>query len=228
MAIVLPARDEAEAIGDVVLALSEQGATAIVVDNGSTDETAAVALAAGARVVVEPVPGYGRACRAGLDVALAEGFDLIGFMDADGSDPPDALSSLLAATESHDVVLGTRPRSSAGWRAMPPAQKFGNWFAPMVLRLLAGADYSDMPSFKIFTREALVRLDPRDQTYGFTIELLVRAHALRLRVIEVPVGYRPRMAGESKVSGDLRASARAAVRILSVVGRYVWSAGRAH
>lgn len=94
--------------------------------------------------------------------------------------------------------------------------------------MTTGARYADMPSFKVFSREALLRLAPQDETYGFTIELLVRAHALGLRVTEVPIDYRPRAAGESKVSGDLRASAKPAVRILSVVGRYAWEAKRRH
>lgn len=221
-AIVLPARNEAGCIGGLVAALVSQGASAIVVDNGSTDDTATVARNAGAVVVTERTAGYGRACRTGLAAALAGDFDVIGFMDADGSDPPEELPRLLAVMEGHDAVLGTRPRWSAGWRAMAPAQKFGNWFAPLVLRVFAGADYSDMPSFKLFARAAILRLDPRDESYGFTIELMVRAHALGLRVVEVPIAYRPRVAGESKVSGDLRASARAAARILSVVGRYSW------
>lgn len=225
-AVVLPAMNEAANITPLVASLSALGATAIVVDNGSTDDTAAVARAAGATVVSEPIAGYGRACKSGLEAALEADFDVIAFMDADGSDPPHELVRLLEALEGNDVVLGTRPRFSRGWRAMAPAQKFGNWFAPLLLRLSTGARYADMPSFKVFSREALLRLAPQDETYGFTIELLVRAHALGLRVTEVPIDYRPRAAGESKVSGDLRASAKAAVRILSVVGRYAWEAKR--
>ncbi|MBK6697125.1 MAG: glycosyltransferase family 2 protein [Myxococcales bacterium] len=218
--------NEAANIAPLVAALSALGVAAIVVDNGSTDDTAAVARAAGATVVSEPIAGYGRACKSGLQAALEADFDVIAFMDADGSDPPHELVRLVEALEGYDVVLGTRPRFSRGWRAMPQAQKFGNWLAPLLLRLTTGARYADMPSFKVFSREALLRLAPQDETYGFTIELLVRAHALGLRVTEVPIDYRPRAAGESKVSGDLRASAKAAVRILSVVGRYAWEAKR--
>ncbi len=220
--------NEAANIAPLVAALSALSVAAIVVDNGSTDDTAAVARAAGATVVSEPIAGYGRACKSGLQAALEADFDVIAFMDADGSDPPHELVRLVEALEGYDVVLGTRPRFSRGWRAMPQAQKFGNWLAPLLLRLTTGARYADMPSFKVFSREALLRLAPQDETYGFTIELLVRAHALGLRVTEVPIDYRPRAAGESKVSGDLRASAKAAVRILSVVGRYAWEAKRRH
>lgn len=222
VAIILPARNEQDAIGDVVRGVIESGATAIVVDNGSADATADVARRAGAHVVLEPQAGYGAACRRGLRFAIENDFERIGFMDADGSDPPRELPRLVARLDACDGVLGVRPAWSEGVRAMPPAQRFGNWFAPLALRVVVGAHYTDMPSCKIFRREAITAIDPRDETYGFTIEIMVRAHALGLRIEEVPIAYLPRAAGESKVSGNLRASVRAGVRILRVVGRYAW------
>ena len=226
-AVVLPARNEAGAIGAVVRGALEAGATPYVVDNGSTDGTADVARAAGAVVTSEQQPGYGIACRRGMDAAMAAGFDVIGFMDADGSDPPEEIPRLLAALDRCDGVLGVRRRSTEGWQAMPPAQKLGNWLVPAALRVLLNANYTDMPSCKFFRREALASLDPRDETYGFTIELLVRAHALGLRIEEIPIAYRSRTAGESKVSGNLRASVQAGLRILSVVARHAWRAREA-
>lgn len=216
---VVPALDEEAALPEVVRGLVRHAEIVVVVDNGSRDRTAEVARAAGARVVLEPERGYGAACLAGAALARELGAGVLLFADADGSDDPDDAPSLLAPILEGraQLVLGVR-RAEPG--AMTGAQRVGNWLAPRAMRWLAGARYADMPPFKAIARPSFDALDVRDRTYGFTVELMLRAHARRLRVVEVPVRCRVRRGGSSKVSGTLAGSARAAGRILWTIGRH--------
>jgi glycosyltransferase involved in cell wall biosynthesis len=220
IAAVVPALDEAGAIGEVVRGLRAHADQVIVVDNGSRDATAAIARAAGADVVWEPRRGYGRAMLAGIARARGLGAGVIVTADADGSDDPADLPRLLAPLSSGraDLVLGVRADVEAC--AMTPVQRFGNWFAPLAMRLLAGARYADMPPFKAIRASALDRLQLEDTGHGFTIELLLEAHAARLRVVEIDVRCRARRAGVSKVSGTLVGSARASAKILWTILRH--------
>lgn len=221
VALVMPALDEEATVGDVVRAVPrDRIAEVIVVDNGSRDRTAAVAEAAGARVVREDRRGYGAACLAG--VLAAHGADVIVFMDADGSDPPERLPDVLAPIErgEADLSLGVRDPRRSEPGALTPQQRFGNALAVLLMRRLAGARYTDLPPCKAITAAALERVAPRDTTYGFTIELLLRAHAERLRVVEVPIPCRRRRGGASKVSGTVRGTVLAGVKILSAVWRH--------
>ncbi len=217
---MIPALNEAEAIGDVVRGIARFVDEVIVADNGSTDETAAVARAAGARVVLEPQRGYGAACLRGL--AAASAADIVLMLDADGSDDPDDAPLLLAPVLSGEVdfALGARDPARTERGAMTPVQRFGNWLAPALMRLRVGTTYTDMPPFKAITRQALSRLALDDRGYGFTIQLLLRAHAHGLRVQEVPVRCRRRRGGESKVSGTLSGTLRASARILYSIARH--------
>ena len=219
---VLPALDEEENIAGVVRDVAPQVDRVVVVDNGSRDATADRARAAGADVVHEPARGYGAACLAGIARARDLGAEVVVFLDADGSDDPSEAPRLLAPIlgGAADLVLGVRTRETTEPGAMTSVQRFGNWFAPRIMRLATGARYRDMPPFKAIRRDALDALALRDRGHGFTIELLLRAHALRLRVVEVPVRCRARRAGASKVSGTIRGSARAAVKIVTTIARY--------
>lgn len=227
-AVVIPALNEEAAIGDLVgevLAAARHPAlpaalkAVYVVDNGSTDRTAERAKAAGAVVVAEPRRGYGRACLSGV---LAAGeVDLIVLMDGDRSDRPDELPRLLAplVAGDADLVLGSRVLGQAEPGSLLPQQRVGNWLAARLLRLLYGLRVTDLGPFRVVRRRDLLSLGMSEMTYGWSVEMMARAARRGLRVREVPVGYRRRAGGESKVSGNLRASVRAGVRIIAAILR---------
>lgn len=217
---IIPALDEEGAIGAVVRALPRELVTrVIVVDNGSRDGTAAAARATGAEVVREPRRGYGHACMAGVDAAPRAAIYL--FLDGDGSDFPEQAGALIApllAGEA-DLVLGSRVLGGDARHTLPPAARLGNRLAALLIGRLDGVHITDLAPFKAIDGVVLRELGLREQTYGWTIELIVRAAQSGRRVREVPVRYRERLAGESKVSGNLRGTVRASVRILLVLAR---------
>ena len=223
VAVIIPARNEAAALGQVLAALPRRLVDdIIVVDNGSTDATAEVARAGGARVITEPVPGYGRACLAGL-AALAPSINTVVFLDGDRSDDPTELPKLLEpiASGRADLVIGSRVR-----RAEPGSltlqQQFGNRLACALMRWCFGARYTDLGPFRAIRRETLSRLRMADQTFGWTVEMQAKAARLRLRVEEVPVAYRRRI-GRSKISGTLTGTVGAGVGILVTIFRVLLS-----
>jgi glycosyltransferase involved in cell wall biosynthesis len=219
VSVVIPALNEAESIAAVVRempwALIRE---CIVVDNGSTDATAAEALAAGARVVAAPQRGYGRACAAGA--AAAEG-DILVFMDGDGSDVPAEMDQLLQPIVAGecDFVIGSRMRGTREPGSMQISQIFAGWMAGVLLRLLYRVNYTDMGPFRAITRQSLNRLHMREETYGWNLEMQMRAAQCGLRIREIPVSYRKRAGGESKVAGSLSGSFRAAMRITQTLFR---------
>lgn len=221
VSIIIPALNEAESIGFVVGEMPWASiAECIVVDNGSTDATAKIATAGGARVV-PAARGYGSACMAGVAAASAES-DILVFMDGDGSDMVSALPLLVGpiARGEQDFVMGTRlgsMRREPG--SMLASQVFAGGMVGAVIRLVHGFHYTDMGPFRAIRRSSLAALDMRERTYGWSLEMQIKAVQHGLRILEVPVGYRARHGGVSKVSGDLRASAKAATRILEVLFR---------
>ncbi len=222
IAAILPALDEEAVIATVVHGVRPFVDRVIVVDNGSADRTAERAAEAGADVVREARRGYGSACLAGVARARQLGATVLVFLDADGSDDPSDLPSVLSpvVTGQADLVLGVRAARLMEPGSMSAVQRVGNLLAPLFMRWTLGADYHDMPPQKAITRAALDRLDVRDTGHGFTIELLLKAHQQELRRREVDVHWRRRAGGESKVSGTLGGSARAAFKIVSCVGRH--------
>jgi glycosyltransferase involved in cell wall biosynthesis len=217
---VIPALDEEDAIATVVREVLPHVTRVVVVDNGSKDATSSRASDAGAEVVREPRKGYGAACIAGVRRARDLGARVVLFLDGDGSDDPGATPRLLApiVAGEADIVLGVR--TNVGLGAMAPVQRFGNWLAPLLMRVLVGADYTDMPPFKAVTTPALDRLALTDEGMGYIIQMLLRAHSLGLRVVEVEVAHRPRRAGRSKVSGTVSGTLRASAKIVSAIVRH--------
>ena len=215
--VIIPARNEAAALPGVLHAILPRVAEVIVVDTASTDGTPEIARRLGARVVAEPRRGYGRACLAGI-AALSPDVDTVLFMDADAADRPEDLAMLLAPIEAGeaDLVIGAR-RLGVERGALTPQQRFGNALACLLIRLVWGVRYTDLGPFRVIRRDALARLRMRDETWGWTVEMQVRAARLGLRVAEVPVGYRRRI-GTSKISGTLSGTIRAGWKILWVIG----------
>ena len=221
VSVVIPALDEEEPIGDVVRAVPRGIASeVIVVDNGSTDGTAGAARAAGARVVSEPRRGYGRACRAGVE-AVAGDAEIVVFLDGDGSDCPELMGRLVdpIAEGRYDFVIGSRTRGRREEGSMNFQQVFAGRLAGWTLRALYRVSYTDMCPFRAIRRDALERLNMREETYGWNLEMQMRAARAGLRILEVPVDHRRRAGGESKVSGTLRGTLLAGTRILYTVAR---------
>jgi len=217
---VLPALDEAAALPGVLRALRTAGIDEIVVvDGGSTDDTARLARDAGATVVVEPRRGYGRACRAG---AAASDAPVIAFLDADGSDDPAYLPPLIAAVqEGAALALGARRTAEPG--AVLPHQRAGNLVVAALVRLLYGADVHDVPPMRVVRRDVLERLAMVEHTYGWPTEMLVKTLRAGLPVVEIPVVARARRGGSSKIAGRAGPSLMAGARMLTVVLRHAWS-----
>lgn len=217
--LILPARDEAECIAAVVREARQHfSGEIIVVDNGSSDATAERAAAAGARVVAEPTPGYGRSCMAG--VRAAADADVFVFMDADGSDFPEDIPVVLAEiARGAAIALAVRSGERVVPGSIAPAARFGNWLSGTLIGLWSGRRIRDLSPLKAITRDALDEIGPAEMTYGWTVELLAVAASRKMAIAEVPTGYRHRIGGRSKVSGTLSGSFRAGWRILFVLGR---------
>ena len=219
---MIPALDEERGLEGVLAALPRGTLrTIVVVDNGSVDRTADVARAAGARVVREPRRGYGAACLAGLAALRPRPPEAVVFLDADGSDDPADLPALLApllAGEA-DLVIGSRVRGAREAGALAPLQVFGNRLAAVLLWALYGARTSDLGPFRAVRWQALEALGMRDRDYGWTVEMQARAARAKLRVVEVPVRYRRRTHGHSKVAGTLRGAVGAGWKILFTLAR---------
>ena len=219
-AVIIPAYNEEPGIARVIADIpGDLVSEIIVVDNGSTDGTALKAQEAGARVVFQPERGYGAACLAGI-AALPPGTEVVLFLDGDYSDDPAQAIDLLRALEEHqaDLVLGSRTRGGPEPGSLTPQQRFGNWLSTTIIRLIYGHAYTDLGPFRAIRREALSRLDMQDRTYGWTVEMQVKALQQGLEVVEIPVSYRPRL-GRSKVSGTLSGTVKAGFKILWTIAR---------
>src|SRR2546430_14790570 len=220
ISVIIPALNEEEPIMAVVGACLTTGLPdeVIVVDNGSSDRTAERAQAAGAKVVSEPTPGYGRACAAGIR-AVSLQCDTVVFLDGDGSDCPEFMSQLVEPIRrgEQDFVIGSRTRGKREPGSMNFQQVFAGRVAGWLLGLLYGVRYSDMCPFRAIRRSALVQLGMKEPTYGWNLEMQMRAARARLRILEGPGDHRCRTGGESKASGTLRGTFGAGVRLVATL-----------
>lgn len=221
IAVVMPALNEEDVIANAVEAIPHEIVSEIiVVDNGSTDRTAERAAAAGAQVVVEPHRGYGRACLAGTR-SVSSDCDIIVLMDADLSDDPSEISMLIRpiVEEDFELVLGSRLLGKREKGSLTPVQVFGSFVASLMIRAIFGVRYTDMGPFRAIKRTTLESLEMREATYGWSIEMQTKAAARKLRMKEVPVSWRNRAGGESKVAGTINGSIRAGFRIVMTILR---------
>lgn len=218
LAVIIPALNEAAAIGRVLAAIPEWVDEVLVVDNGSTDATATVARKQGARVIWEPQRGYGAACLAGINALTTP--DIVVFLDGDYSDHPEEMDRLVdpLVRNNADLVIGSRVMGQRQPGALTPQARFGNWLACLLIRLIWQVRYSDLGPFRAIGFPALQLLNMQDRDYGWTVEMQIKAAARRLRILEVPVSYRPRV-GQSKISGTLRGVLGAGTKILATIGR---------
>lgn len=230
IAIVIPALNEEEALRHLLPELfSDLIQWVIVVDNNSTDATAAAARAAGAIVVSEAVRGYGQACWRGFEKARELGADIIVFMDGDGSDDPADLPLMLAPLldGKADLVIGSRVSKRAEAGAIPPQARLGNWLVSRLISQLYGARLHDVGSFRVIRCSTLAALQMGEMTFGWPVEMLVKAAQAHYSIVEVPIHYRRRSHGRSKVGGTVVGSVKAAYYMLSTTLRYA-GVGRKH
>ena len=215
--LVIPARNEEQAIGKVVSGVIDQVDQVIVADNGSTDATAAVATDAGAKVVFVEEPGYGRACLAAIHAAGEH--DILVFMDGDASDDPNDLKALLKPIldDEADMVIGSRILGECDPGSLTPQQRFGNTLACWLMQIIWKFRFTDLGPFRAIRRTSYDRLNMQAPTFGWTVEMQVRALKLGLRCAEVPVHYRKRI-GVSKISGTVKGVILAGWYILGTIG----------
>lgn len=224
VSVIIPALNEEEPIAAVVRECFATGLPndVIVVDNGSSDRTAERAREAGARVVVAP-RGYGRACAAGVRALSvpASPDDIMVFLDGDGSDVPAFMKQLVdpIMRGTHDFVIGSRTRGHRERGSMNFQQILSGRIAGLILRVLYGVSYTDMCPFRAIRRDALAKLDMREETYGWNLEMQMKAARAGLRILELPVNHRRRAGSESKVSGTLRGTFVAGARIIATLVR---------
>jgi glycosyltransferase involved in cell wall biosynthesis len=221
ISVIIAALNEEAAIANVIKSVPKTLVDEIVVvDNGSRDRTAELASAAGARVVKEPTAGYGRAFRAGLR-SISPKCEIVVFLDGDGSDCPEMMDRLVTPIMegTADFVIGSRTRGHRERGSMNFHQVFAGYMVGFMLRVLYGVRSTDMGPFRAIRRDTLERLGLREETYGWPLEMQMRAARARVRTAEVPVDYRRRAGGHSKIAGTVRGSLLAATRILITFAR---------
>ena len=219
--VIIPAYNEEPGISRVIADIPRDLISEIiVVDNGSTDRTAMKAREAGARVVFQPDRGYGSACLAGIAALPPATEAWFSFWTATTATTPPRPAICSASLEEHqaDLVLGSRTLGCPEPGSLTPQQRFGNWLSTAIIRMIYGHAYTDLGPFRAIRREALSRLGMQDRTYGWTVEMQVKALQQGLKVVEIPVRYRPRL-GRSKVSGTLSGTVKAGLKILWTIAR---------
>ncbi len=223
--VIIPAFNEENGVGLVIEEIPKDFVSEIVViNNASTDNTEQVAKQHGAIVLQEPVPGYGRACLKGIDYLQKSKTppDIVIFLDADHSDYPHEMKRLVEPIERDgiDLVIGSRALGTKEAGSMTPQQIFGNWLATRLLKLLYGVKFTDLGPFRAIRYAKLIELNMQDKTYGWTVEMQLKAAKQGMACVEVAVGYRKRI-GFSKISGTVKGTVLAGYKIITTIFRYL-------
>lgn len=223
--VVIPAFNEENSVGKVVRDIPKNLVRdIIVVNNASTDQTEKSAREEGAIVLKEPVQGYGRACLKGIGYVedKAEPPEIVVFLDADYSDYPEEIEQLIEPIiqNKYDMVIGSRALGKKESGSMTPQQIFGNWLATTLLKLLYNVNFTDLGPFRAIRFSSLQKLEMQDKTYGWTVEMQVKAAKMELKTTEIPVRYRKRI-GKSKVSGTVKGTVMAGYKILHTIFKYI-------
>ncbi|MBZ0326756.1 MAG: glycosyltransferase family 2 protein [Altibacter sp.] len=221
--VIIPAYNEEDSIALVIAEIPEMVSEVIVVNNNSTDATSEVAKAAGATVLSEPNRGYGNACLKGMNyiAALSEKPDIVVFLDGDYSDYPEELIKIVTPIieDDCDFVIGARVSALREKGSMTFPQRFGNWLATSLMKLFFGATFTDLGPFRAIKYNKLLALNMEDKTYGWTVEMQLKALRRKYSYMEVPVHYRNRI-GVSKVSGTVKGAIFAGIKILTWIFKY--------
>jgi glycosyltransferase involved in cell wall biosynthesis len=223
--VIIPVFNEADSIQNVLREIPRDVVRHIIVcDNGSTDDTAANAKAEGAIVVSQPIKGYGNACLQGMAYIVGQDNppDVVVFLDGDYSDYPEEIPSLVKPiiTDTVDLVIGSRALGSMEKGAMMPQQIFGNWLATTLIRLIYNYHFTDLGPFRAVRYDKLLLLDMKDKTFGWTVEMQVKAAKMKMKTTEIPVRYRKRI-GQSKVSGTVKGTILAGYKILWTIFKLI-------
>ena len=220
--VIIPAFNEEKSIGKVVSDIPRDLIEhVIVVNNNSNDNTVEVAKSAGAIVMDEPRRGYGWACLKGIEKSRELKTDIVVFMDGDYSDYPEEIVKVIAPIleDNHDMVIGSRVLGKREKGSLTPQQVFGNWLATKLIRFFYGARFTDLGPFRAIKSDALEQLKMADKTYGWTIEMQIKASKEKMKFCEVPVNYRKRI-GISKVSGTIKGTVLAGIKIIFAIFKY--------
>ena len=221
--VIIPAYNEQDSIAHVINDIPAMVDEVIVVSNNSTDQTAMNAKQAGATVLSETQKGYGYACLKGMDYISQQELkpDIIVFLDGDYSDYPEQLTEIVAPIINDDIdfVVGARVQQLREKGAMTPQQVFGNWLATFLMKLFFNAKFSDLGPFRAIKYQKLLALDMQDKTYGWTVEMQLKVVKQKMSYTEIPVKYRNRI-GVSKVSGTVKGTIFAGIKILSWIFKY--------
>ncbi len=223
--VVIPAFNEEKSIAHVINDIPKDWVQeVIVVNNASSDNTVEIASNAGATVLTEVTPGYGNACLKGLEYLNKEGNrpDILVFMDGDYSDYPEQLPELVKPImeNGEDMVIGSRALGSREGGSMTFPQVFGNWLATTLLKLFYKVNYTDLGPFRAIRFDKLIELNMKDRTYGWTVEMQLKAARHKFKTAEVPVNYKRRI-GVSKVSGTVKGTFMAGYKILYTIFKYL-------
>lgn len=219
--VIIPAFNEALSIHKVIAKIPAIVDEVIVINNNSSDQTSESARNAGATVIDEPRQGYGFACLKGIDYLKDKPAKIVVFLDADYSDYPEELTEIIKpiVKQNYDMVIGSRYLGHKESGSMTPQQVFGNWLATKLIKLFFGVSYTDLGPFRAIKYNKLLALGMQDQTYGWTVEMQLKAAKKGYKVTEVPVNYKVRI-GKSKVSGTLKGTVMAGYKILSWIFKY--------
>ena len=227
IAVIIPVFNEVTSISKVISDLPQRVDEIVVVDNGSTDATGKAAEQAGATVLLEKRKGYGHACLKGMEYLSKTPPDILVFLDGDYSDFPEELDKIIAPILSGtaDFVVGARKKVFREAGAMTPQQVFGNALACTLMRWLYGSRFTDLGPFRAIRWKTLQQLKMQDKTYGWTVEMQLKVLRKKIPYAEIPVHYRKRI-GTSKVSGTVKGTILAGVKILGWIGRFYFSKTR--